>query len=82
MELKGLIGTVRFRLQLSPDSPFLKTLTFTLMGIPKISVSCIPMMEKGINILDLPMISNFVNASIATAANEVSPLVRGRAEQC
>ncbi|KAI5799888.1 hypothetical protein EDC01DRAFT_648048 [Geopyxis carbonaria] len=70
VELKGLIGTVRLRLQVSPDAPFLKTLTFTLMGIPKVSVSCIPMMEKGINILDLPMISNFVNASIATAANE------------
>jgi Ca2+-dependent lipid-binding protein len=40
------------------------------MGIPKVSVACIPMIEKGINVLDLPMISNFVNASIATAANE------------
>ncbi|KAI5820434.1 hypothetical protein BZA77DRAFT_273967 [Pyronema omphalodes] len=70
VELKGLVGTVRLRLQISPDSPFLKTLTFTLMGIPQVSVSCIPMVEKGINILNLPMISNFVNASIATAANE------------
>ncbi|KAI5798545.1 hypothetical protein FPQ18DRAFT_271877 [Pyronema domesticum] len=70
VELKGLVGTVRLRIQISPDSPFLKTLTFTLMGIPQVSVSCIPMVEKGINILNLPMISNFVNASIATAANE------------
>jgi Ca2+-dependent lipid-binding protein len=70
VELNGLIGTARIRLQLSPDSPFIKTLTFTLMGIPQVSVSCIPMSEKGINVLDLPMISNFVNASIATAANE------------
>lgn len=28
------------------------------------------MVEKGINVLDLPMISSFVNAGIATAANE------------
>ncbi|KAA8895153.1 hypothetical protein FN846DRAFT_997659 [Sphaerosporella brunnea] len=70
VELKGLIGTIRLRLQLSPDPPFLKTLTFTLMGRPQVSVSCVPMVEKGINVLDLPMISNFVNSSIATAANE------------
>lgn len=70
VELKGLIGTVRLRLQLSPDPPFMKTLTFTLMGIPQVSVACIPMAEKGINVLNLPMISNFVNAAIATAANE------------
>jgi len=40
------------------------------MGIPQVSVSCIPMVEKGINVLNLPMISSFVNASVATAANE------------
>lgn len=41
------------------------------MGIPQVSVSCVPMMEKlGFNVLNLPLISNFVNASIATAANE------------
>lgn len=70
VELKGLVGTVRMRLQLAPDPPFLKTLTFTLMGIPQVAVSCIPMVESGINVLNLPIISQFVNASIATAANE------------
>src|SRR5690554_2740408 len=58
------------RIQVTPDPPYLKTLTFTLMGIPKVSVSCIPMVEKGINVLNLPLISSFVNAGIATAANE------------
>ncbi|TGZ83248.1 hypothetical protein EX30DRAFT_329320 [Ascodesmis nigricans] len=70
VELKGLVGTVRLRLHVTPDPPYVKTLTFSLMGIPKVSVSCIPMVEKGINVLDLPMISNFVNAGIATACNE------------
>lgn len=58
------------RLQLTPDAPFLKTLTYTLMGTPQVSVSCVPMVEWGINVLNLPLISQFVNASIATAANE------------
>lgn len=70
VELKGLVATVRIRLQLTPDPPFLKTLTFTLMGVPQISVSCVPMSEKGINVLDLPLISDFVDASVATVANE------------
>src|SRR6478735_6743872 len=35
VELQGLVATARIRLQLTPDPPFLKTLTFTLMGIPK-----------------------------------------------
>ncbi|RPB08324.1 hypothetical protein P167DRAFT_512393 [Morchella conica CCBAS932] len=70
VELKSLVGTVRLRLQLTPDPPFLRTLTFTLMGTPQVAVSCIPMVEWGINVLNLPVISQFVNASIATAANE------------
>lgn len=70
VDLKGLTGTVRLRLQITPNPPYLNDLTFTLMGIPQISVACTPMAEKGINVLNLPMISNFVNAAIATAANE------------
>ena len=32
VELQRLVGTVRIRLQMSPEPPFLKALTFTLMG--------------------------------------------------
>lgn len=70
VELKGLIGTVRLRLQLTPDPPFLKNVTFTLMGLPKVLVSAVPMTERGVNVLNLPLISSFVNNSIAAAANE------------
>ncbi|WYZ36748.1 hypothetical protein EsH8_II_000254 [Colletotrichum jinshuiense] len=69
VELQGLVATARIRLQLTPEPPFLKTLTFTLMGIPKVQAGCTPMMEKGINILNLPLISNFVNWAIGTAAS-------------
>ena len=69
VELQGLVATARIRLQLTPDPPFLKTLTFTLMGVPKVSAGCTPMIEKGVNILNLPLISNFVNWAVGAAAS-------------
>ena len=69
VELNGLVCTVRLRVALTPDPPFVKTLSFTLMGLPKVDASCIPVLEKGANVLNLPIISNFVNWAIATAAN-------------
>ncbi|RBQ90754.1 hypothetical protein VDGD_01973 [Verticillium dahliae] len=69
VELQGLVATARIRLQLVPEPPFLKTLTFTLMGIPKVQAGCTPMIEKGVNILNLPIISNFVNWAIGAAAS-------------
>ncbi|KAF2262358.1 hypothetical protein CC78DRAFT_319623 [Lojkania enalia] len=69
VELQGLVGTVRLRLNMTAEPPFLKTLTFTLMGSPQVSVGCIPMVEKGVNILNLPLISNFVNYAIKAAAS-------------
>lgn len=69
VELIGLVATARVRLQLTPEPPFLKTLTFTLMGLPKVQAGCVPMIEKGVNILNLPLISNFVNWAIGAAAS-------------
>ncbi|KAM7188049.1 hypothetical protein V8F33_010906 [Rhypophila sp. PSN 637] len=69
VELNGLVATARFRVSLAPNPPFIKTLSFTLMGLPKVEASCVPLVEKGANILNLPLISNFVNWAIATAAN-------------
>ena len=69
VELQSLVGTVRIRLQMSPEPPFLKNLTFTLMGTPQVSAGCIPMLEKGVNILNLPLISNFVNYAISAASS-------------
>lgn len=67
VELNGIIGTVRLRFQLTPSPPFLKNVTFTFMGLPKIDASAVPLTSKGINVLDLPLISGFVNSSIAAA---------------
>lgn len=68
VELNGLVATCRLRIAMAPDPPFIKTLSFTLMGLPKVEASCVPLMQKGANILNLPLISNFVNWAIATAA--------------
>lgn len=69
VELIGLVATARVRFQLTPEPPFLKTVTFTLMGVPKVQAGCTPMIEKGVNILNLPLISNFVNWAISAAAS-------------
>lgn len=69
VELQELVGTVRLRLQMTPDPPFAKNLTFTLMGVPHVRAGCIPMVRAGVNILNLPLISNFVNYAVAAAAS-------------
>lgn len=69
VELQRLVGTVRMRINLTPQPPFLKTLTFTFMGLPHIQVGCVPMVERGVNILNLPLISNFVQMAIRAATN-------------
>lgn len=67
--VEGIVGTVRLRMQMVPG-PMPRNLTFTLMGVPKIAVSVQPLMKGIPNILDLPLISGFVQSSIAAAAAE------------
>lgn len=45
VELQELVGTIRLRLQLSPQPPFAKNLTFTLMGLPHVVAGCVPMVS-------------------------------------
>ncbi|CAL5874764.1 uncharacterized protein PFLUO_LOCUS9066 [Penicillium psychrofluorescens] len=68
VELIELVGTVRLRFQLMPEPPFMKEVTFSLVGVPHVRAGCMPMLRKGVNILNLPLISNFVNYSIAAAS--------------
>lgn len=53
-----------------PQMPYIRNMTFTLMGVPKVEISAIPMSKALPNVLDLPLISGFVQSSIAAAANE------------
>lgn len=74
VEMRGMVGTMRMRLQLCPDPPFFALCTLTLLGQPKAEMSCIPLTKKGLNIMDLPLISSFVQSSIdAALAEYVAP---------
>ncbi|KAF2669686.1 meiotically up-regulated gene 190 protein [Microthyrium microscopicum] len=74
VELRGLIGTMRCRLQLTPDPPFFQTCLLSLTGQPKVDLSCFPLIKKGLNIMNLPLISNFVQSSVdAALAEYVAP---------
>ncbi|CAI7645598.1 unnamed protein product [Penicillium glandicola] len=67
VELIELVGTIRMRFQMMPEAPFMKDVTFTLVGIPHVRAGCMPMFRTGVNVLNLPLISSFVNSAISTA---------------
>ncbi|TKA27721.1 hypothetical protein B0A50_04822 [Salinomyces thailandicus] len=74
VDIRGFVGTVRLRLQLSPDPPFFALCTLTFLGQPKVELSCTPLFKRALNIMDLPLISNFVQSSVdAAMAEYVSP---------
>lgn len=74
VELRGIVGTMRLRLQLCPDPPFFSLCTLTLLGQPKADISCVPLVKKGLNLMDLPLISSFVQSAIdAALAEYVAP---------
>nr|POE63347.1 meiotically up-regulated gene 190 protein [Quercus suber] len=74
VDLRGVVGTMRMRLQLTPDPPFFALCTLTFLGQPKVDISCIPILKRAPNIMDLPLISNFVQSSVdAAMAQYVAP---------
>ncbi|KAF8455087.1 hypothetical protein BGX38DRAFT_212185 [Terfezia claveryi] len=70
VELRGLQGTCRLKVQLIPDPPFIKLTTFSLMGMPKIEIAAVPLNQRFLNVMSLPVISDFVYSSIKTTARE------------
>jgi Ca2+-dependent lipid-binding protein len=74
VELRGIIATARLRLQLTPDPPFISLGTLTFLGQPKASMSCVPLSKHSLNLMDVPLISSFVQSSIdAALAEYVAP---------
>ncbi|KAA1474408.1 hypothetical protein DENSPDRAFT_905439 [Dentipellis sp. KUC8613] len=69
-ELRGVVGTARLRLQMIPDPPFVKTTMFTLMGLPRMSISVTALSHALPNVMNLPFISGFISSSLDTAAAE------------
>jgi len=74
VDVRGVIGTARLRLQLTPDPPFFALCTLTFLGQPKVDIGCVPLVKRGLNIMDLPLLSNFVQGSVdAAMAEYVAP---------
>ncbi|KAF4461395.1 hypothetical protein FALBO_11807 [Fusarium albosuccineum] len=74
VDLQGIIGTMRMRLQLTPDPPFFALCALTFLGQPKVNLSCVPLSKHAINIMDVPFISNFVQSAVdAAMAEYVAP---------
>lgn len=74
VELRGIIGTMRVRLQLTPDPPFFSLCTLTFLGQPQADLSCVPLSRHALNVMDIPLISSFVQSSIdAALAEYVAP---------
>ncbi|KAJ9130110.1 C2 (Calcium/lipid-binding, CaLB) [Coniochaeta hoffmannii] len=74
VELKGMIGIMRVRLQLTPDPPFFDLCTMTFLGQPRANLSCVPLSKHSLNLMDVPLISSFVQSSIdAALAEYVAP---------
>lgn len=74
VELRGIVMTLRLRLQLTPDPPFIDLCTLTFLGQPKASISCIPLSKHSFSLTDVPLISSFVNSAIdAALAEYVAP---------
>lgn len=74
VNLQGIIGIMRLRLQLTPDPPFFALCTVTFLGQPKVTLSCVPLSQRGLNIMEVPLISNFVQSAVdAAVAEYVAP---------
>ncbi|KAH8835048.1 hypothetical protein DL96DRAFT_1729312 [Flagelloscypha sp. PMI_526] len=64
VEISALLATVRVRLQLTPNPPFLSLATVTFLGQPKITMSCIPLASHFLNVMDVPGLSQFIQKAI------------------
>ncbi|KAJ9653101.1 hypothetical protein H2198_007676 [Neophaeococcomyces mojaviensis] len=74
VELQGIMGIMRLRLQLTPDPPFFSICTLTFLGQPKADLSCVPLSKHNLNLMDVPLISSFVQSAIdAALAEYVAP---------
>ncbi len=65
IEVLGIQGTMRLRLEVMPVLPFVKHVAFTFMNKPELEISAKPLGSKMvIDAMQLPLISNYVQNSI------------------
>lgn len=70
VEVHGIMGKARVRVQLLPDPPFLKNATITLLGMPKIELSTVPISNYFINVMNLPFVSQLVAFAVKTVCKD------------
>jgi Ca2+-dependent lipid-binding protein len=58
---------MRLRLQLAPGPPFFSLCTLTFIGQPRADLSCVPLSKYLLNLMNVPLISSFVQTSIDAA---------------
>lgn len=68
-QIEHISGTLRVRAQFIASPPYVRNVTVSLMGVPRVEVSVQPMTKALPNLLDLPLISSFVKMAIAAASN-------------
>ncbi|KAK3695746.1 hypothetical protein B0T22DRAFT_509140 [Podospora appendiculata] len=74
VEVRGVVGIMRVRLQLTPDPPFFDLCTLTFLGQPRADLSCVPLSKHSLNLMNVPLISSFVQSAIdAALAEYVAP---------
>ncbi|KAF3929980.1 Tricalbin-1 [Arthrobotrys entomopaga] len=71
VETREFVMTLRVRLQLNPDLPFLKHVTFALNEPPKIQASVAIGHGGAFNLLSLPLLDNFISSQIAANTKEL-----------
>jgi Ca2+-dependent lipid-binding protein len=74
VHVKEFLATIRIRLQMHPDLPFLKNVTFALTENPKVN-SCVSLGAPwALDLLNLPIIDNLLVSQIdAASADFVQP---------
>lgn len=68
VEVKEFVATIRVRLQMHPDLPFLKNVTFALTETPKVN-TCVSLGAPwALNLLNLPVVDSVLASQIDQAA--------------
>ncbi|GAA96777.1 uncharacterized protein L969DRAFT_79738 [Mixia osmundae IAM 14324] len=70
IEVLGIVGRMRIRIQTVSQAPFVRNVTITLMGLPRVEISAIPMSTYLPNVMNLPLISHYVASCIDAAMGQ------------
>ncbi|KAF8975077.1 hypothetical protein BDQ17DRAFT_307169 [Cyathus striatus] len=67
ISLTSLLMTVRVRITLTPNPPFLSLCTLTILGKPHVRLSCTPLAKHFMNVMDIPLLSGYVQSAVDDA---------------